>query len=340
VRTSCEVAHIIVEHGAAVGVRLTSGETLLASRILSNADAATTYLDLLPAGSLNPTLQRRASRFKQRGRSARILLALRELPQLSALQGQHFQSTVGRESDSRERLRGRIHIGADLDTLERASDDARLGRWSSEPVLDICIPTIMDPQRAPAGQHIMEILVQSAPYHLASGSWDDLREPFARSVIDYLDRAYMPGLKDLIMHRFVLTPLDLERTYGLREGHLEHGEHGLDQLFFLRPTPAAYRYASSVESLYLCGGGTHPGGGTTGASGANAAREILSSFKADEGRGEGLFASSRSPIAAGLALLGAGLAVGATMRALSRPTRDAALERRRTDDTTEEDLQV
>lgn len=341
VRTDAEVMAIDVR-GAVTGVRLANGETVEAPRVLSTADPRATWLRLLPKEAVPPELQRRVERFKTRGRNARINLALRTLPGFRALEGSHFQSARGIPTDPSERLRGRIHVGPSLDALERAADDAKYGRWSRDPVLEVHLPSIMDRTLAPPGQHVMSIRAQSAPYDLKEGDWDEESGRFADRVIDVLE-SYMPGLREAIAHRQVLTPPDLEREFGLTEGNLEHGEQSLDQLFFLRPLPGSYRYGTPIEGLYLAGAGTHPGGGVTGASGANAGREILLSYQGMSRARESVKSAARSPLGASLALLGAGVALGTAVRMLSggrgeKPS--AALERRRSDDNTEEDLQV
>jgi phytoene dehydrogenase-like protein len=161
-----------------------------------------------------------------------------------------------------------------LTYVERAADDAKYGRMSEHPVLDVVVPTALDPSRAPEGRHLMSVTAQWAPYHLRDADWVNERDALGDRVTGALAE-YAPGLPDLIEHRQVLTPLDYERTYGLTEGSPYHGEMGLDQLLFMRPTAGYGRYRTPIAGLYLCGAGTHPGGGVTGAPGFNAAREIL-----------------------------------------------------------------
>jgi phytoene dehydrogenase-like protein len=175
-------------------------------------------------------------------------------------------------------LAGRIHIGPGIDYLERAFDDSKYGDFSRSPYLDISIPSILDTSLAPAGKHVMSIYMQFAPYRLRQGSWPDQSDALADTIINTL-AAYAPGLPDKILARQILTPKDLEETYGLTGGHPFHGELALDQIFTMRPLLGWARYRTPVEGLYLCGSGTHPGNGLTGASGANAAREILKDLR-------------------------------------------------------------
>jgi phytoene dehydrogenase-like protein len=165
-----------------------------------------------------------------------------------------------------------------MEYLERAADDAKYGRVSEQPFLEITIPSISDPSLAPAGKHVMSVWMQSAPYHLKNGGWSKQRDALGDTVVNLIEE-YAPGFKNSILHRQVLSPLDLERTYGLTEGHLYHAELALDQIFFMRPVPGWSRYHTPIDNLYLCGSGTHPGGGVTGLPGYYAAKEILKSLK-------------------------------------------------------------
>jgi len=174
-------------------------------------------------------------------------------------------------------LGGIIHIGSTVDYLERASDDAKYGRYSKQPFLEITIPSLSDPSLAPAGKHVMSVWIQSAPYQLRDSDWNLEREALGDVVVNLI-AGYAPGFKNSIFHRQVLTPLDLEQTYGLTQGHLYHAEMALDQIFFIRPVPGWARYHTPITNLYLCGSGTHPGGGITGLPGYFAAKEILKSW--------------------------------------------------------------
>jgi phytoene dehydrogenase-like protein len=162
--------------------------------------------------------------------------------------------------------------------MERAYDDAKYGRYSKKPYVDIVMPSLTDPSVAPPGKHVMSCFVQYAPYHLKEGSWDEHREALGDTVIDTLAE-YAPNLRGIIRHRQVLTPLDLEREWGLSEGNIFQGELTLEQLFFLRPAPGWAQYRTPVDNLYMCGSATHPGGGIMGAPGRNAASRILADGK-------------------------------------------------------------
>jgi phytoene dehydrogenase-like protein len=167
-----------------------------------------------------------------------------------------------------------IHIGPALDYLERATDDAKYGRFSKQPFLEITIPSVADPSLAPAGKHVMSVWMQSAPYNLREGTWSTERDALGDTVVNLIAQ-YAPGIQSLILRRQVLTPQDLEEAYGLPGGHLYHAEIALDQIFFMRPLPGWARYGTPVKNLYLCGSGTHPGGSVTGLPGYYAAKNIL-----------------------------------------------------------------
>jgi phytoene dehydrogenase-like protein len=201
-------------------------------------------------------------RYKFRGSSGKVNLALDALPEFSARPGPGHH------------LRGAISISPAVDYMERAYDDAKYGRFSRKPYIDIVIPSLTDPSVAPPGKHVMSCFVQYAPYHLKEGTWDDQREAFGDTVIDTLAE-YAPNIRNVILHRQVLTPLDLEREFGLTEGNIFQGELTLEQLFFLRPAPGWAQYRTPIRNLYMCGSATHPGGGIMGAPGRNAARRIL-----------------------------------------------------------------
>ena len=197
---------------------------------------------------------------------AKVNFALSGLPQFTAIKNGSGDFS------------GRIHIGPDTDYLERAFDAAKYGDFSAQPYMDITIPSLGDAALAPRGVHVMSILVQYAPYQLNKGEWVSRREEFAESVLKTLS-TYAPNIRELIVGRRIVTPLDLEQTYGLTGGHIFHGEHALDQLFAFRPLLGWARYRTPIKGLYLCGAGTHPGGGITGAPGANASREIIKDLK-------------------------------------------------------------
>jgi phytoene dehydrogenase-like protein len=183
-----------------------------------------------------------------------------------------FSRAVGK--DAAARLGGVIHIGPTLDYLERSADDAKYRRISKQPLLEIAIPSVADPSLAPPGKHVMSVWMQSAPYHLKEGHWEEHREALGDTVVKLIED-YAPGFTNSILHRQVLTPVDLEETFGITEGHIHHAELALDQIFFMRPVPGWARYRTPIDHLYLCGSGTHPGGDISGLPGYYAAKEIL-----------------------------------------------------------------
>lgn len=262
VRTGAAVAQVIVESGRATGVALESGEEIRAATVLSNADPRRTFLGLVGERHLPAAFVEALGQFRFRGASAKVNLALGELPEFTCMPGRG------------PHLRGAISISPSVDYLERAFDEAKYGEFSRRPYLDIVIPSMIDPDMAPPGKHVMSIFVQYAPYHLAGGWTDARREALGDAVVDTLAE-YAPNIRRAILHRQVVTPADIERMVGISEGNIFHGELTLQQLFFLRPVPAWARYRTPIEGLYQCGSGTHPGGGVMGAPGRLAALEIL-----------------------------------------------------------------
>jgi len=231
-----------------------------------------TFLDLLEAGTLERDFEDGVRRFRFRGSSGKVNLALDGLPDFTCLPG------------AGEHLRGAISMSPSIDYMEQAYDDAKAGRFSRKPYVDVVIPTLVDPRMAPPGKHIMSCFVQYAPYDLAEGTWDEQRDAFGDAVVDVLaERA--PNIRNLILHRQVLTPLDIERTLGLTEGNIFQGELTLEQLFFSRPVPGYARFRTPVRDLWLCGSSAHPGGGIMGAPGRIAALEVLRSRRTDTVRG-------------------------------------------------------
>jgi phytoene dehydrogenase-like protein len=275
VRTGTEVERIEATDERASKVVLKTGEEISARAIVSNANPRTTFLKLVDPVDLDPNFLQKIRNYRAIGVSAKINLALSGLPSFVGLDGGDNQGAEGVSS----KLSGRIHIGPDIDYLERAFDAAKYGDYSPTPYLDITIPSLADPSLAPTGAHVMSVYVQYAPYTLKRGDWNSRREEFANTVINTLSD-YAPNLKELIVGRQVITPLDLEATYGLSGGHIHHGEQSLDQFFTFRPILGWAQYRTPIKGLYLCGAGTHPGGGVTGGPGANAAREIIKDFKA------------------------------------------------------------
>jgi phytoene dehydrogenase-like protein len=266
IRTAAPVSRILVSEGRAAGVTLENGTELRGSAVISSADPRRTLLDLLDAADLDPEFQTRIRNYRSRGAAAKINLALSGLPAFNG---------VSNPAD----LSGRIQIGPTIDYLERAFDASKYGEVSSEPYLDITIPTLQDPSLAPAGRHVMSIYMQFAPYRLGDGAdWDVRRQGLSDCVMRTLER-YAPNIRGLVEHEQVITPLDMERTYGLTGGHIFHGEPALDQLFTMRPVLGWAQYRTPIAGLFMCGSGTHPGGGITAGSGQNAAREILGDLK-------------------------------------------------------------
>ncbi len=269
IRTGAEVEQILVKNGAATGVVLRRGEEIPAKRVISGMDPQRTLLRLLDPVHLPPSFIVKLQHYRCKGTAAKLNLALDSLPAFTALKS---------SADANAALAGRIHIGPGIDYLERAFDDSKYGDFSRAPYLDVAIPSILDNSLAPAGKHVMSVYMQFAPYQLKQGDWAQQREALAETIVKTL-AAYAPDLPGKILARQMLTPKDLEETYGLTGGHPYHGELALDQLFTMRPLLGWARYRTPVKGLYLCGSGTHPGNGLTGASGANSAREILKDLR-------------------------------------------------------------
>ena len=266
VRTEAEVERILVRDGRAEGVALRDGAEYRARVVASNADPKRTFLGLVGREHLSPHFAHEIETFKCEGSSFKVNLALGELPSYAALLGPELGP----------QHRGTTHLCESREALERAWDDAKYGRPSREPLLEITIPTAYDQSLAPAGKHVMSLFVQYAPYRLreGEGTWAEQKDVFVERVLDILTQ-YAPNMRNAVEHVHALSPLDLEQEYGLTGGNIFHGELSLDQLFSFRPTVGWARYATPIRDLYLCGSGTHPGGGVTGAPGHNAAMEIL-----------------------------------------------------------------
>jgi phytoene dehydrogenase-like protein len=235
--------------------------------VVCSADPQQTFLQLLEPGELEPNFVTKVQSYRALGSVAKMNLALSALPKFTGVK------------DTNRDLSRRIQIGPDTDYLERAFDAAKYGDFSPRPYLDITIPSLTDPSLAPNGAHVMSIHMQYAPYRLKNGDWNTRRDELGDAILKTLCR-YAPKISELIVHRQILTPLDIERTYGVTGGHIFHGEHALDQLFAFRPLLGWAQYRTPIEALYLCGAGTHPGGGITGAPGFNASREIIKDLKA------------------------------------------------------------
>ena len=263
IRTQAAVSRILVRGNRAEGVVLENGDEIRATVVASSVDPRLTFQRFLEPGSLPDEFEADIRQYKFRGSSAKVNLALDALPDFVAMPG------------AGPHLRGAISISPSIDYMERAYDDAKYGRFSRRPYMDIVIPTLTDTSLAPPGKHVMSCFVQYAPYALKDGTWDDQREAFGDTVIDTLAE-YAPNIRQIIRHRQVVTPLDLEREWGLSEGNIFQGELTLEQLFFLRPAPGWAQYRTPISHLYMCGSATHPGGGIMGAPGRNAAMRILS----------------------------------------------------------------
>jgi len=264
--TGAEVTEIQVKDGVARGVVLASSEEIAATAVISNADPRRTLLKLIDTTHLTPDFVLKLQNYRMHGTVAKINLALSALPVFTALQGKD------------DALRGRIHIGPEIDYLERAFDESKYANFSQRPYLEVTIPSLSDPALAPAGKHVMSIYMQFAPYKLKNGDWGSQRDALGNTVVKTLTE-YAPNLAGLVLDGQIITPQDLEEAYGLTGGHIFHGELALDQFFTMRPLLDWARYRTPIRNLYLCGSGTHPGAGLTGGSGANAAREIVKELR-------------------------------------------------------------
>jgi phytoene dehydrogenase-like protein len=266
IRTGAEVIEIHVRDGAATGVLLATGEEIQARAVISNADPKRTLLKLTDPTHLSPDFVQKLQHYRGNGTVAKVNLALSGLPQFTAL-----------KNGDTAALKGRIHIGNEIDYLERAFDESKYGNFSRQPYLEATIPSLTDPTLAPEGKHVMSIYMQYAPYKL-KGDWEQQRKALGQTVVQTLAQ-YTPNLPELILTHQIITPKDLEDKYGLTGGQIFHGDLALDQFFTMRPLLDWARYRTPIQNLYLCGSGTHPGTGLTGGSGANAAREILKELK-------------------------------------------------------------
>ena len=262
IRTGAAVARIEVKSGGATGVVLTNGDEVKADVVLSSVDPNQTFLNFVAERELPGDFVDEVRRYKFRGSSGKVNLILDALPDFTCLPG------------AGAHLRGALSISPSVDYMERAYDDAKYGNFSRRPYIDMVIPSLTDASIAPPGKHILSCFVQYAPYRLGSGNWDEQRDAFGDTVVETLAE-YAPNIRDIILHRQVITPLDLEREWGLTEGNIFQGELTLQQLFFARPLPGWAQYTTPVRNLWMCGSATHPGGGVMGAPGRNAALRIL-----------------------------------------------------------------
>jgi phytoene dehydrogenase-like protein len=262
IRTEAPIARILHRNGRATGVVLENGDEILCEVVSSSVDPRLTFMKMIGEQHLPDDFCTDLKRYKYRGSSGKVNLALDGLPDFKSLPGPGAH------------LRGAISISPSVDYMERAYDQAKYGQFSRRPYIDMVIPSLTDPSVAPPGKHVMSCFVQYAPYNLKEGTWDDKRNEFGDAVVDTIAE-HAPNIKDLIRDRQVLTPLDLEREFGLSEGNIFQGELTLEQLFFLRPAPGWAQYRTPIKNLYMCGSATHPGGGIMGAPGRNAALQML-----------------------------------------------------------------
>ena len=264
IRTDAPVRRVLVEGGRAKGVELASGEVVRSRRVVSGAHPVTTYLDLVGEEHLPAEVITAIKRYRSRSGSVKVNLALDTLPIPASWSG----PTPG------DPHRGLIAVSPSIAYLERAWDDAKYGRTSQQPYVEMVLPTVIEPGLAPPGQHIALCFTQFGPYELAEGSWETERRIYGNRVVGLLDE-HMPGLAASVTHMEVLAPPDLEQRYGLLGGNIMHGEMTIDQMFSLRPVPGYADYRTPVKDLFLCGSGTHPGGGVMAVPGRNAAQAIL-----------------------------------------------------------------
>ncbi|MCH7840546.1 MAG: NAD(P)/FAD-dependent oxidoreductase [Planctomycetes bacterium] len=262
IHVNAPVAQVIVKHGKAVGVAMDNGDEIYANTVVSGCDPKVTFRKLIEEKELPSELVDTIDKFKYRGSSGKVNLALDGLPDFTAMKDKIL-------------LRGAVDICPSVDYIERAYDDAKYDGFSKRPAMEISIPSVTDPTMAPPGKHVMSIFCQYVNYDLSKhGNRDQQREAFGNTVIDTLSD-YCPNIKDIMLHKQVLTPADMEDTFGLTEGNIFHGELTLDQLFFFRPAAGWSAYRTPVRGYFQCGSGTHPGGGITAGPGRMAAKEIL-----------------------------------------------------------------
>jgi phytoene dehydrogenase-like protein len=259
IRTSATVDRVRMEQGRACGVVLDGGEEIAAKAVVSSADPRRTFLDLVGPRELDAGFVRRIHNLRSRGAVAHLDLALDGPPEFAGVDA--------------SRLGARFVIAPGVDYAERAFNPSKYGEWSDQPVFELVVPSVHDRSLAPGGGHVLSVLVQYAPHEL-TGGWSERREAFVDHVLAQLE-PYLPGLGRRVVQRHLMTPVDIEREYRITGGHWHHVELALDQALMLRPVPGAGRYDTPVPGLYLCGAGSHPGGGVSGLPGRNAARRIL-----------------------------------------------------------------
>ena len=261
IRTGSKVKSIDVENGRCNGISLTGGESIQADRIVSGLDPKNTFMNLVGTSNLNPNFHTQLNNIRYRGSTARVHFALNKLPEINGI--------------LQDQMKTVFSVGPSIEYQERASDSVKYGTIAENPTIEFTIPSLINHEFAPGGKHVLSATVQYAPYHLRDQVWSSkLNEQLKNNVVRVLDN-YIPDFSSLIETTSVLSPKDLENEFGLTEGNLNHGEMTLDQFFFMRPTMSTAQYKSPIENLYLCGPGTHPGGGLHGTNGFNSAREIL-----------------------------------------------------------------
>jgi phytoene dehydrogenase-like protein len=266
IRTNANVSSVLVKDGIAGGVVLDNGEEILASTILSNADAHITFLKLVPPGHLPDDFVQSIKALDYTSMTVKLNVHLSAPPNFKALPS---QGRVGPQHH------GTMHIGPTMEYLERAYDDAKYGEPAKNPMLECTLPTALDDTLAPPGTHLMGMFIQYVPYQPKSGPWDNTkRDAFAKRCFQIMDD-YAPGFSSSVLNYQLLTPPDLEKVYGITGGNIMHGTMSLSSLFFMRPVPGWAQYRTPLEGLYLCGAAAHPGGGVMGAAGRNAARVVL-----------------------------------------------------------------
>ena len=261
IRTGLKVKSIDVENGRCSDISLIGGELIQADRVVSGLDPKNTFMNLVGTSNLNPNFHTQLNNIRYRGSTARVHFALNKLPEIKGV--------------VKDQMKTVFSIGPSIEYQERASDSVKYGTIANNPTVEFTIPSMINHEFSPDGKHVLSATIQYAPYHLRDQVWSsELNEQIKNNAVRVLDN-YIPDFSSLIEATSVLSPKDLENEFGLTEGNLNHGEMTLDQFFFMRPTMSTAQYKSPIENLYLCGSGTHPGGGLHGANGFNAAREIL-----------------------------------------------------------------
>jgi phytoene dehydrogenase-like protein len=266
IRTGTEVAGISTAGATATGVVLSTGDQLASRAVVSNLDPKRTLLGLVDPAQLEPSFLGRVQHIRTHGTLAKVNYATAALPRFTGLAGRGIE-------EEKRALSGRVRLAADVDSIERAFDAAKYGRLSDEPWIELMVPSVDDPSLVPEGRHVVSAYVQYAPFHLRGRTWDQERSRLGDTATSIIER-HAPGFSASIIAREIVTPLELERTYGLTGGHIFHGELALDQLFLSRPLLGWARYTTPIRNLYLCGSGAHPGNGLTGRTGALAAKAV------------------------------------------------------------------